>query len=353
MAYPTLNTNAIYSNLYNQIVGITVEGKNIADRHANLLNAMRLDVSKYGDTKIFIETDVLESYPFEQDTEDMLNVLAVKRSQPVAETVTIDEARQIMVTVDDFGISSRAFGSEGAFASFNSAVVAWVAETKNIYEAMYYNAYFGTAVATGDAQNITVDGDAATLAQNAAYTLANLFVEMSVPCRDYNDKGLMRSFDRSDVVMVWNSKYLSQIKKIDVPVLFGGDKVMPDEEYTLAPRYFGTVNTASKAKADSKTRSLVEITVGSGSSAKHYFPGELIATGTDLVADGEIVIPSYQEDEDIICKIVGKGALPFLTGVSAGTEFVNGRNNSRNHYLTWTFGKGRLQAKPLITLKAE
>ena len=342
MAYPTLNKNAIYSNLYNQIVGITVEGKNIADRHANLLNAMRLDVSKYGDTKIFIDTDVLESYPFEQDSEEMLNVLAVKRSQPVETVVTIDQARQIMVTVDDFGISSRAFGSEGAFSAFNSAVVAWVAETKNIYEAMYYNAYFGTTVASGSAQNISVSGDGASLAQNAAYTLANLFVEMSVPCRDYNDKGLMRSFDRSDVVMVWNSKYLSQIKKIDLPVLFGADRVMPDEEYTLAPRYFGTVNSAQKTADGTATRSLIEQTIGD----KHYFPGELL--------DANAVAPagtSYQEDAEIICKIVGKGALPFLTGVSAGTEFVNGRNNSRNHYLTWTFGKGRLDAKPLITLK--
>lgn len=344
MIYPTLTKNSIYTALYNQVVGITVEGKNIADRHANLLNAMRLDVSKYGDTKIFIDTDILKSYDFVQDSEDACDVLAVERSQPVETIVQIDKARQVMVTLDNFGISSRPFGSEGSFAAFNSAVLSWVSGTKDCFESMYYNVHFGTTVASGAAQNITIDGnDAATIAQAAAEALANLMVEMSVPSRDYNDKQLMRSFGKEDVIMVWNSAYLNKIKKVDVPVLFGGDKLIPDAEYTLAPRYFGTLKASGGSVASGeKIRTAVEKDYTSG----HKFPGELLASGDTYEAD-----EAYEEDDKIICKVVGKGALPFLTGVSTGTEFVNARNNSSNHYLTWTYGLGRLDAKPLITLK--
>lgn len=344
MAYPTLNQNAVYSALYNQVVGITTEGKNIANTHASLLNAMKIDVSRYGDSKVFIDTDILESYDFVQDSEDARNVLAVKRSAPKQTIVTLDKARQIMVTLDDFGISSKAFGSAEAFSAFNGVVLSWVSKTKECFEAMYFNVYAGCAKASGDAQNVTVSGDdAATLAQAAAKRIADLLVEMSVPCRDFNDKGLMRSFDKEDLILVWNSKYLSQIRDIDVPVLFGGEKLMPSVDYTLAPRYFGTMKTSSgQVGAGAKIRTAVEKTYTSG----HKYPGELLAQG-DVYSANE----AYEEDEDVVCKVIGKGALPFLTGISTGTEFVNGRNNSTNHYLTWTYGIGRLDAKPLVTIK--
>lgn len=344
MAYPTLNQNAVYTALYNQVVGISVEGKNIANTHASLLNAMKIDVSRFGDSKVFIDTDILESYDFVQDSEDARNVLAVKRATPAQTIVTLDKARQIMVTLDDFGISSKAFGSAESFAAFNGVVLSWVSKTKECFEAMYFNVYAGTTKATGAAQNIEVNGDdAATLAQAAAKAIADLLVEMSVPCRDYNDKGLMRSFDKEDLVIVWNSKYLSQIRDIDVPVLFGGDKLMPSVDYTLAPRYFGEMKTSGgTVGAGAKIRTAVEKTYASG----HKYPGELLATGDAYSAN-----EAYEEKDDIVCKVIGKGALPFLTGVSTGTEFVNGRNNSTNHYLTWTYGIGRLDAKPLVTVK--
>ena len=63
MAYPTLRQNEIFQALYNQIVGITTFANNIAGTNSQLLDMAREDLGLYGDTKVYISTDCLQSYP--------------------------------------------------------------------------------------------------------------------------------------------------------------------------------------------------------------------------------------------------------------------------------------------------
>lgn len=350
MAYPTLSQNAVYSSLYNQVVGITVEGRPIASTQSKLLDQMRLDVAKYGDTKLIIETDILESAPFVQDSVTNCNVLAVNRGPaPYCKPLQIKQARQIMVTTDSFGISSMAFGSEGTLSAFIGAVEAWVAKTKEVYEAGIFNTFLGSSVASGAAQNITVTvGSGESLAQRVGAEIDELLVKLAFPSRKYNDQGFMRSFDKSDLVLVWNEKYLKEIRKIDLPALFHDGLVDPEVSFVMPSEYFGAANAADVAAASNTGgyTSLVETDYTVGGNTVHVMPGEEIPSGVKILK-GEGLL----QDDYVICKIIAKGSLPFLTGVSSSTEFVNGRNNSRNLYLTWVFDYDRIPTKPLITMK--
>lgn len=345
MAYPTLNKNGIYTALFNQVVGITVEGSPIASTQSSLLNSMRLDVSKYGDTKLIIDTDILSSVEWKQDSDDACNVLAVKRAKPYCKPLTIEKARQVMITVDSFGISTMAFGDEGTLGAFNSAVESWVSRTKEVYEAGIFNVFAGSQEAEGASQSLTVTvGTDETLAQRVAAELDELFVKLAFPSRKYNDIKFMKSFDKSDLKLVWNEKYLKDLKKIDLPALYGAALVEPDVAFVMPEEYFGKLVETKVAAADNKGGYTAAEEADYGDT--HVFPGEEIPQGYDIEAGKAIKV-----DNTIVCKVVAKGCLPFLTGVSSSTEFVNGKNNSRNMYLTWTFDYDRLPNKPLITIR--
>lgn len=350
MAYPTLSQNAVYSSLYNQVVGITVEGRPIASTQSKLLDQMRLDVSKYGDTKLIIETDILQSSEFVQDSQTACNVLAVNRGPaPYCKPLKISKARQIMVTTDSFGISSMAFGSEGTFSAFIGAVEAWVAKTKEVYEAGIFNTFLGSAVASGAAQNVSVTvAQGETLAQRIGAEIDELLIKLAFPSRKYNDQGFMRSFDKGDLVLVWNEKYLKDIRKVDLPALFHDGLVDPEVSFIMPEEYFGAVQASDVAAANNAGgyTSLIETDYTVSGNTVHVMPGEAVPAGVKILA-GE----ALKVDSAVICKIVAKGSLPFLTGVSSSTEFVNGRNNSRNLYLTWVFDYDRIPTKPLITMK--
>ena len=121
----------------------------------------------------------------------------------------------------------------------------------------------------------------------------------------------------------------------------------------LPPEYFGSRNTASVtvAAADvtaKKYRFLVEKDIGTGANAKHYFPGDVVPTGT--YAAGEI----YEVKDDIICKIIGVGSVPFMSAFEVGTSFFNAKSLTTNHYLTWGYSDlTHLDDKPFVTVYAK
>lgn len=138
-------------------------------------------------------------------------------------------------------------------------------------------------------------------------------------------------------------------------------------KYKLPAKYFGHVSTsadaaeggaiASNAVVSAGTViSLVEKTIGSGSSAKHYFPGDFLPTGTTvgtalhnfLYAEAAVV------DEDIICKVVTNDTYKFMSAFEVGTNFFNPRALLQSNYLTWGFGApDRLLDQPLVTVHAD
>ena len=347
-----LRSNEIFSALYNMIISQEVFADNLG-KHQTLVEKARVDGSLYGDTKLYYSTDVLKSAPWGNDAE-AANLLALHRpAAPECQAIHLDIFRQICLTVDNY-LSKRAWATEGAFSSFNSVMLGWMRETKRVYDGTLYNVFIGTTKSAENAQNreIAVKGltDAKEEAMLIAQALADLIVEMGDYSRDFNDYKNLRSYGEDAIKVVWNSKFVNKIRKIDLPTIFHKDGLVDKfEEEILPARYFGTPNAAKvlAANNDGSYRSMLEADYTVNGVVTHVFPGDLIPAGVDIAA-GE----GYAEDADVICKVLVK-LPPYMSAFEVGTSFFNPKSLTENHYLT--FGHNTieyLKNYPFITVKA-
>lgn len=389
-----LRSNEIFSALYNMIISQEVFADNLG-KHQTLVDKARVDGSLYGDTKLYYSTDVLKSVPWGDD-EEAKNLLDLHRPEaPKSQAIVLDVFRQIALTVDNY-LSKRAWSDEGTFSSFNSIMLGWIKDTKKVYDGMLYNAYIGTAETSVGKQMQTVDLGTSSghplynltgvekeqmEAMLIAQKLADIMVEMGDYTRDFNDFQQLKSFADSQIKVIWNSKYVNKIRKVDLPTIFHKDGLVDKfEEEVLPERFFGTVITSSNLATYSATtpaagkpikssdstyvpgtnhangtlRSLVEKEVTVSGTSYHVFPGEEIPAGATVSADdadfdlGEV----YIEKDDVICKIVTK-LPPMMSAFEVGTSFFNPKSLTENHYLT--FGHNTLEylkSSPFITVKA-
>ena len=350
----TLNPNEIFATVANTIISQEVYADNIG-KHQTLVDKARVDGSMYGDKKLYYATDVLVSHEWGADAE-ATNLLALDRpADPEVQDITIDVFRQIRLTIDNY-LSKRAWSTEGAFSSFNSVMLGWVRETKKVYDGTTYNVFIGTIETdvgeqqkTVDLGSITSDSTLNTIEKDElegmtiAQALADLLVAMGDYSRDYNDYGFLRSYADASIKVVWNSAFVNKIRKVDLPTIFHKEGLVDKfEEDVLPARYFGQVQ-ASQHTSVAGERAVHEIVINN----KHYFPGDVIATG-ETVPAGE----SYIVDPKVICKVMVK-LPPYMSGFEVGTSFFNARSLTENHYLT--FGHNTLEYLknyPLVTIKA-
>ena len=347
-----LRSNEIFSALYNMIISQEVFADNLG-KHQTLVDKARVDGSLFGDTKLYYSTDVLKSAPWGNDAE-AANLLALHRPEaPECQAIHLDIFRQICLTVDNY-LSKRAWADEGAFSSFNSVMLGWMRETKRVYDGTLYNVFIGTTASAEAAQNVTVPvkglTDAKEEAMLIAQKLADLIVEMGDYSRDFNDYHNLRSYANDAIKVVWNSKFVNKIRKVDLPTIFHKDGLIDKfEEDVMPSRYFGTPNSAQVAADanDGSYRSILEKDYTVSDVVTHVFPGDLIPAGA-VIAKGE----GYVEDADIICKVLVK-LPPYMSAFEVGTSFFNPQSLTENHYLT--FGHNTieyLKNYPFITVKA-
>ena len=360
-----LNSNEIFAAIYNMIISQQVFADNIVHKNT-LVDRFKTDGTLYGDTKLFYSTDVLKSAEWGKDLEAE-NLLKLYRPEsPECQKITIDQFRQICLTVDEY-LTKQAWSTEDAFRSFNSVMLGWIGETKRIYENTYFNVYVGTTetnvgkqlqnIKLSDYESVT-DPEAKNRlrAQAIARHLADLIVLLGDYSRDYNDYKNLRSFDASDFIIVGNSKYVNEITYIDLPTIFHKDGLSFADKVVLLPsRYFGEVGkvTGSAITADGTQRSLKEqdVTVSGKPKPVHLFPGDVIPTGVSLANASEILVPFYVEKSDIICKVIHKNAIPFMSAFETATDFFNPKSLTETHYLTWGYSEpDYLQNYPFITI---
>ena len=355
-----LNSNEIFSALYNMIISQQVFADNIAGTSSELVDMSRVDGGLYGDTKLYYSTDVLKSAPWGNDQE-ATNLLKLYRPEnPKCQAIKLNVFRQISLTLDDY-LSKRAWGTEGAFSSFKSIMTGWMSDTKKVYDSTTFNAFVGTAKATGEAQNLSIDvttavGDAtgeakARLEAGAiAEGVAKLITNLKDITRDYNDNGQLRSYRIEDLVFVWNSDAMAKIEKRDLPTIYHKDIVDKFGEYVLPARYFGTVNTTTQTGNGSTIRSLIEQDVTkSGAENIHVFAGDIIPTGYSAGAN-----TSYTVDGSILFKVMHKNSVPYMSAFEVGTSFFNPKSLTENRYLT--FGHNTLEflkQYPFVTVKQD
>lgn len=375
-----LRSNEIFASLYNMIISQEVFADNIKGTFSSLVDKGRVDGSLYGDTKLYYAVDVLKSAPWGNDAE-ATNLLALHRPPaPDVQAIHLDIFRQISLTVDNY-LSKRAWGDEYAFSQFNSVMLGMIRETKRVYDSTIYNSFVGTAVS--QAKNAVVNADITTAttgltgdsaarmeAQTIGETLANLFINLKDITRDYNDYGNLRSVNLEDLIVVWNSKWVNKIKKIDLPTMFHKDGLIEKfEEEILPNRYFGDLldsklATASVYDASSnpkgmftksgnvytivdtgstayKVKSLIETDYTVSNTTTHVFPGDTIPVGATLTITSSTVPFAYIEDADKICVVMHKRSVPYMSAFEVGTSFFNPKSLTENHYLT--FGHNTLE----------
>lgn len=386
MAYPTLNSNEIFSGLYNMIISQTVFSENLSGLKSGFVDQFRVDGSLYGDTKLYYAADVLPSYEWLQDTTPgsgaVTNVLALHRpSAPDVQAITLNKFRQIALTVDNY-LSKRAWGSEGAFAEFNSVMLGMIAESKAVYDYTTLATFIGTEKSAETTQNITVTpGAGVSDAQAISKAIADLMVQLQRPSRAYNDHKNMRAYSPDRMEIIWNSDFVNQMRNIDEPMLRqinGGNIINPDMSNVLAPEYFGDVVDSTKLAAISAStpttgkpidsddgsyvpgtnhangivRSLVEKDVTVSSVAYHVYPGDEIPAGATVGSSKQFGLSeTYVPNAKVICKVMHKDSVPYMSAFEVGTSFFNARNLSENHYLTWGHNTlTHLKQYPYITV---
>ena len=342
-----LNPNEIYASLHNMVISVEAYTGNIGDGFSSLVDSLRVDGGLYGDTKVYVDTDILKSQPWTGDNE-AANLLAVHRPPlPKTQAIELSIYRMVPLSVDYY-LTKRAWMKEEAFSSFTGVLLGWLKDTKRVYDETTVNCFIGchsTAVGkqsqtvalssiTAPATTADEESKARLEAEMIAEHLANLFIDLKRPSRDYNDDQFMKSFSAGDI-------------KVSFPTIFHKEGLLENylsEENILPPEYFGNVNASATAGDGSTVRSFIEQDIGSN----HYFAGDLIAVGDTAPAG-----TSYTVDDDKICVVMYKRAVPYMSAFQVGTSFFNARALLETHYLIWGHNVlEHLAGKPFITITA-
>ena len=254
------------------------------------------------------------------------------------------------------------------------------AQVKKVYDETTYNAFVGTNISSADVNTLSVDlttalsglsgvEKARMTAMVISQNLADLFDDLGDVSRKYNAYNFLRSYSYEDIKVIWNKKYINQIRKVDLPTIFDSKGLMEKfTEYSLPSRYFGTVITSSNistysdstpapgkpidsdnnqytpgvGNANGTIRSLIEKDVTVGGTPYHVFAGDEIPSGATIVASTGNFLPGevYIEDSKVICKVITK-LPPYMSAFQVGTSFFNPRSLTETNYLT--FGHNTLE----------
>lgn len=370
----TLRPNEIFATLYNMIISIQTFADPHSGGYRELVGEFRADGSMYGDMKLYVSTDILETHEWLGDAE-ATNLLALDRPpDPKVQSIVLDKFRQIRLTTDEY-LSKRAWGTKEAFGQFNSVMQSWIRTTKEIFDELTVNVFTGTAEAVSPTMAITVtlpydanpEAQNRLQAQTIAYSMEEVFDAVRDISADYNDNGFTRSYSPDSLMIVWNAKVKNRILKIDLPSLYNPDVFKDVKELKLPARYFGTRNaTAGTSPADNTSatsgqiRSLIEtdyIVANQAADARakrkgsnwvvHVRPADLLPNTTAYEAD-----VTYTQDDTILYKVVTKKSIKYMSAFETGTEFFNPRSLTKNDYLTFGYANPEyLKEFPLITVR--
>ena len=288
-------------------------------------------------------------------------------------------------------ISVRELGWTDKYDEFRSVVQKQVSDTKKVYEQRLLDVFVGCYDAPKSqvpkmAVSVTLPTDTDAEKQNRlqsmeiAKTIGDILTDMSDTTADYNQNKFLKRFDESDIDIIWNAKYYNEIRYVDLPTIFHKDELLK-KGIVLPARYFGDAGSAA-ANADGTTyRSTDEYFIpvatngtynAAGPKVVHVFPGDILPSGTPLSLSSATYATltaevngvsrtlsvctkasCYKEDDTVICKLVHKNAIKYMSSFETGTEFFNPKNLTKNRYLTWAYAEPvALRGYPIVTIRA-
>lgn len=341
MAYPVLNQNKVYSALYNMISRIVTHGNYIANKSVTkLADKARIEGAEFGDTVIYRASDLLKSREFDPDDSNVLakEQLATIKEQPIEMNVF----RQIGLTLPTTFLAKQACDAEGSWSAMASVIEGLLRDTKDFHDGRLYNVFIGTD--KGLEKDGTTEQKAVVGATGAeiATNVVKLINELGDGSREFNEYGFMRSYNESDLKIVWNADFLATINYQELPAVFHSEKIekILSGENALPGKYFGVMN-ADKATSGKEDRAAEEIEI----DGVVYYPGDLLPEGVDIKGK-----KTYIAKATIVGKVYSE-LPPFMSGIDTASEFSNMKNFSRNLYLTWGHNTlEHLKDCPSITL---
>lgn len=357
----TLNQNEIVSSLSNMIISAQSFGFKPKGDMFKFVERASVDGSLYGDTKLYRSADVIHSKAWANDAEAS-NLLQTHRQTFKEQKITLNQFRQAVITTDNV-LSKRAYLNEGEFGEAIGILNANLTNCKKIHNATTYNAFIGTAKSSeqGTSGVVTLDisTDIAGLSgeelnrvsgQALSQKFADLLDDITDLSTDYNDYGQYRTYDKSDLVVVWNKKAINKITKLDLPTIYHDSKVFDGFADTMKDRFFGDINVAATLGDGETVRSLIEQKItGSDSKTYEVFAGDLIPTVCTAPAG-----TSYTVNTAIIAKIMHKDSVPFMSAFSIGSNFFNAASLTENKYLTWGYNElDYLKEYPFIEVQVK
>lgn len=366
-----LNPSEVFGSIYNVIINQIVKAPSLVDNY-NFVEKFRTEGSMFGDTVLFYDQDVLATREWLGDGEAQ-NLLALERpDDPECQAVVLNKFRICKTSLDSY-LTKRAWSTENAFAQFNDIVMSMVSATKKLYEVTMMNAFLGTLEGGAEKSDleiplsdITATGEEKNRleAQTIAQYIADLITDMKDYSRSYNDFEFMRAYNESDLMIIWNSKYINKINKLDLPTIFNKAGLMDKFETNVLPsRYFGEIIDGSSLASGLTVGNDGKIVIGSGYNglAIHTMDeGDFAVSGHRFAGDtlkvGDAFVPgkAYVEDEDIICKVITKDTVKYMASFETATDWFNPQSLTTSKMLIWGFSEPtRLLGQPCVTVHAD
>lgn len=380
-----LNSNEFYNSIFNQIRLAMVYANNLEGLDDGLAARYRADGGMYHDKSVYTDMDILYSRVWNPEDTNVLAPEAVVA--PKQQEITVNKFRQIGLYTEEY-LSKRAWQDAAKFDEFRSVVGKQVSETKKVFEQKMVDTYVGV-IQNGGAQDRTLelpvvadDAEAQNRlqAQTIAKEIGDVLVKMKDTSNLYNKNGFLKSFNSDDFDVVWNAEYYNKVLYTDLPTIFHKENLLKEGK-VLDSHYFGTATLGSTSTANGTTvRARREYFIpvdasgayaAAGPNVTHVFPGDLLpnktpinATGVDTFTNITATINgrsrtvsactsafAYIANTKVICKIIHKDAIKYLSSFETGSEFWNPKNLTTNRYLTWAYAEPEtLDGYPLITI---
>ena len=380
-----LNSNEFYNSIFNQIRLAMVYANNLEGLDDSLAARYRADGGMYHDKSVYTDMDILYSRVWNPEDTNVLAPEAVVA--PKQQEIKVNKFRQIGLYTEEY-LSKRAWQDAAKFDEFRSVVGKQVSETKKVFEQKMVDTYVGV-IQNGGAQDRTLelpvvadDAEAQNRlqAQTIAKEIGDVLVKMKDTSNLYNKNGFLKSFNSDDFDVVWNSEYYNKVLYTDLPTIFHKENLLKEGK-VLDSHYFGTATLGSTSTANGTTvRARREYFIpvdasgayaAAGPNVTHVFPGDLLpnktpinATGVDTFTNITATINgrsrtvaactsafAYIANTKVICKIIHKDAIKYLSSFETGSEFWNPKNLTTNRYLTWAYAEPEtLDGYPLITI---
>ena len=380
-----MNSNEFYNALFNAYRLYYMYSDNLRGLDDSLASRYRADGGMYHDQNVFTDLDVLYSRVWNPDDTNVLAPEAV--AAPKQQKITVDKFRQIGLYTDEY-LSKRAWMDPTNYDQFRTVVQKQVSETKRVFEQKLVDTFVGI-IRNGGQQDRTLqlptdenDAEAQNRlqAQAIAKEIGDVLVKLKDSSNKYNKNGFLKSFNPSEFDIVWNADYYNKILYTDLPTIYHKENLLK-EGRDLDSHYFGTAALGSATTANGTTiRARREYFIpvnasgeyaAAGPNVFHVFPGDVLpnktpinATGIDTFTDITSTINgksrtvsactsafAYVEDTKVICKLIHKEAIKYLSSFETCSEFWNPKNLTTNRYLTWAYAEPEtLDGYPLITI---